>query len=371
MKAPKVYYSDLHADYGNGLALKLSCLIREAGIGKIDMENRFVAIKLHFGELGNLAYLRPPYVRAVADTVRELGGIPFATDCSTLYVGNRKNGVDHLETAELNGFNSVSCGCPVITGDGIKGTDDVELPVGNGKHCETAKIGRAIADADVLITLTHFKGHELTSFGGSVKNISMGCASRRGKMELHDSEKPTVDGGKCRGCGTCIDHCGQGAIIMAGEGAAIDQGRCVGCGRCIGNCGFDAITVKFEAAPAVVVEKMVEYAEAVCASKPCFHISIAADVSPSCDCGDMNDLPIIPNVGMFASLDPVALDKAVLDMCNAQPILPGSMAEGNGRRRMSGSVFEAAHPETDSSTEFAHARRIGFGSVEYELVKVK
>lgn len=331
----------------------------------MDLDKKFVAIKLHFGERGNLAYLRSNYVKVVADQITSQGGLPFATDCSTLYVGFRKNGIDHLETAALNGFNSISCGCPVITGDGLKGTDDVELPVPNGIKVRTAKIGRTICDADYMVTLTHFKGHMMTSFGGAIKNISMGCASRRGKMEMHVEEKPTVSDG-CRGCRTCLKSCAEGAISMVGKKAVIDQDKCVGCGRCICDCRFDAISTVLSNGLAGVVDKMVEYTAAVCDAIPCFHISIVTDVSPGCDCDSRNDVPIIPNLGMFASFDPIALDKACLDACvAATPIAPDDMcvAEGN--------IFERVNPGTDSSEEFRHAERIGFGSPEYELVKVK
>lgn len=375
MTKPKVFWCDLRSDYGNGLDKKLGRLIEAAGLGDMDLEKRFVAIKLHFGERGNLAYLRPPYVRVVSEFVADHGGIPFATDCSTLYPGHRKNGIEHMQTAELNGFGSVSCGCPVVMGDGIKGTDDVELPVKNGVHCRTAKIGRAIADADAMVTLTHFKGHEMTAFGGTVKNISMGCASRRGKAEMHATEKPDVVEDGCRGCRRCLASCANGAISFVEKDgrtkASIDHAKCVGCGRCIGSCAFDAIRVENSMGFQTVVEKMVEYAEAVCDSIPCFHISIVTDVSPSCDCGDMNDTPIIPNVGMFASFDPIALDRACLDACERQPILPGSVAAENSEKNTYKSVFTAAHPDTDPAWEFAHAKRIGFGCEDYELVRVK
>ncbi len=182
----KVYFTDFRTRIGVSLTKKLQMLIRAAGIGTIDMDGKFVAIKMHFGELGNLAYLRPNYAKAVADVVKELGGIPFLTDCNTLYPGSRKNALEHLECAQINGFNPQTTGCQILIGDGLRGTDDVEVPVRNGEYCKTAYIGRAIMDADIVISLTHFKGHEATGFGGTLKNIGMGCGSRGGKMAQHN-----------------------------------------------------------------------------------------------------------------------------------------------------------------------------------------
>ena len=159
MEASKVYFTDFHTTPEENLLQKLRRLAKTAGIDNIDFQNHFAAIKLHFGEPGNLAYLRPNYARALADLVRELGGIPFLTDCNTLYVGRRKNAVDHLEAAYENGFNPLATGCQVIIGDGLKGTDEALIPI-EGDYVSEAKIGRAVADADVILSLTHFKVHE-------------------------------------------------------------------------------------------------------------------------------------------------------------------------------------------------------------------
>ena len=184
MSASKVYFTDFHTPaYGDSLPTKLKKLLRRAGIGQLDMEGKFVAIKMHFGELGNVSFLRPNYARAVVDVVKELGGKPFLTDCNTMYPGSRKNALEHLECAWQNGFTPLTVGCPLMIGDGLKGTDDVLVPVQGGEYVKNAKIGRAIMDADVFISLTHFKGHEMTGFGGAIKNIGMGCGSRAGKCE--------------------------------------------------------------------------------------------------------------------------------------------------------------------------------------------
>ena len=225
MEASKVYFTDLRTRMGVNLPEKLKRLIRKAGIGKIDFENKYAAIKLHFGEPGNLAFLRPNYAAAVADVVRELGGKPFLTDCNTLYVGGRKNALDHMESAYKNGFTPYTTGCHVLIADGLKGTDEVLVPVEGGEYVREAKIGRAVMDADVFISLNHFKGHEMTGFGGALKNIGMGCGSRAGKMEMHSAGKPFVQTELCVGCGNCVRICAHDAPSIRDRKASIDQDR--------------------------------------------------------------------------------------------------------------------------------------------------
>ena len=237
MEASKVYYTDFRCPVGTSLLEKLRRVCIAAGIKDIDMDGRFVAIKMHFGELGNLAFLRPNYAKVVADLCKEQGGMPFLTDCNTLYPGSRKNALEHLNCAQLNGFWPMTTGCQVIIGDGLRGTDEVEVPVPNGEYCKTAKIGRAIMDADVFISLTHFKGHESTGFGGALKNIGMGCGSRAGKMEQHAAGKPAVQEGLCRGCHRCAKECGSDAITYNAENkAVIDYDKCKNCKMCTKVC---------------------------------------------------------------------------------------------------------------------------------------
>ena len=227
MEASTVYYTDFRCPVGTSLTDKLRRLCIAAGIKNIDMEGKFVAIKMHFGELGNLAYLRPNYAKVVADLCKEQGGMPFLTDCNTLYPGSRKNALEHLTCAQLNGFWPMTTGCQVIIADGLRGTDEVEVPVPNGEYCKTAKIGRAIMDADIFISLSHFKGHESTGFGGAIKNIGMGCGSRAGKMEQHASGHPAVQEDLCRGCHRCAKECGSDAISYNEKNkAVIDQDKC-------------------------------------------------------------------------------------------------------------------------------------------------
>ena len=375
MEASTVYYTDFRCPVGTSLTDKLRRLCIAAGIKNIDMEGKFVAIKMHFGELGNLAYLRPNYAKVVADLCKEQGGMPFLTDCNTLYPGSRKNALEHLTCAQLNGFWPMTTGCQVIIADGLRGTDEVEVPVPNGEYCKTAKIGRAIMDADIFISLSHFKGHESTGFGGAIKNIGMGCGSRRGKMEQHNSGKPEVRQKKCVGCRQCAKQCGQDAISYGEDRKAfIDQDKCVGCGRCLGACNFDAIINRNSSANDDLNRKMAEYAKGVVDGRPQFHISLVMDVSPFCDCHAENDIPIIPDVGMFASFDAVALDQACADACLRQPVMPGSRLDQH--LHTEGCEDHHDHfcnnfPETNWRSCLEHAEKIGLGTRNYELIEVK
>lgn len=366
----KVHFSDFRTTGSTTLPQKLQRLMRRAGIGNIDMKDRFVAVKMHFGEPGNLAFLRPNWAKAVADLVRELGGKPFLTDCNTLYVGGRKNALDHLDTAELNGFSSVSAGCHVIVADGLKGTDEALVPLEGTDYVKEAKIGRAVMDADVFISLTHFKGHEMMGLGGAVKNIGMGCGSRAGKLEMHSDGKPLLVRGRCIGCGACRRVCAHGALVPGEDRKmSIDHSKCAGCGRCIGVCPKDALEAEYGAQSATILDrKTAEYALAVVRGRPHFHVSIVRDVSPNCDCHPENDAAMIPDVGMFASFDPVALDVACADACNAAPRLPGTWLDGLADRN--GDVFDTAHSGTRWRDAVEHAVKIGLGRAEYELVRV-
>lgn len=374
MEKSKVYFTDFRTRVGVSLTEKLQRLIKKAGITDIDMDGKFVAIKMHFGELGNLSYLRPNYAKAVADVVKECGGKPFLTDCNTLYPGSRKNALEHLDCANINGFNTITTGCQIIIGDGLRGTDDITVPVRNGEYCKEAYIGRAVMDADIFISLTHFKGHESTGFGGAIKNIGMGCGSRAGKMQQHNSGKPIVHDDLCRGCRRCAKECGSDAITYENGKAVINQDICKGCGRCIGACAFDAIENQNWDPNEILGRKMAEYSQAVCDGRPTFHISLVRDISPNCDCHGENDAPILPDVGIFASFDPVALDQACVDACLHATPMPNSQLSDNladPHWHHHHDNFLDSNPNVRWKETLEHAEKIGLGTREYELIQMK
>lgn len=375
MEKSKVYFTSFKTSFTENIPAKLKRLILTAGIGDIDFTDKYAAVKIHFGELGNLAFLRPNYAKTVVSAIQELGGKVFLTDCNTLYVGSRKNALDHLDTAYENGFSPFSTGCHVIIGDGLKGTDEALVPV-DGEYVKEAKIGHAIMDADVIISLTHFKGHEMTGFGGAIKNIGMGCGSRAGKKDQHHNGQPVIDPESCRGCKRCMRECANDGLVFDAERKVmtIDGEKCVGCGRCIGACNFDAIAFGQDAAVKELNCRMAEYTKAVVTGRDCFHISLVCDISPVCDCHSGNDVPILPDIGMFASADPLALDQACADACLRQTPLPNSQLT----EQMAGSSFcdhhdhfENTTPNSEYKTCLAHAEKIGLGTKEYELITVK
>jgi uncharacterized protein len=376
MEKSKVYFTNLRTKPGVNLLDKVERLIKKAGIEGIDFNNKFTAIKIHFGEPGNLAYIRPNYAARIVKVIKDLGGVPFLTDSNTLYSGRRSNAVDHLEAAYENGFNPLTVGCHVMIADGLKGTDYREVEI-NLKHCKTAKIGTVIADADIVISMNHFKGHEMTGFGGALKNLGMGSGSRGGKLEMHSASKPKIVEKNCVSCGQCIKNCAQDAIeFNENRKAVIDYDKCVGCGQCVAVCQFDAAQVIWNEGADTANEKIAEYAHAVIDGKPNFHINFIMNVSPNCDCWDSNDVPIVPDLGIMASFDPVALDKASIDAVNAAPVTSGSLLEERvcdyeEHQHNHGDKIHHIHPNTDWRVGLTYAEEIGLGTQDYELVVVK
>ena len=366
----KVYFTDMHVRMGDSLLGKFDRLITRAGIEQIDFKDKFVAVKLHFGEVGNMAFLRQQYARVLCDHIKRLGGKPFLTDCNTLYVGYRNNALNHLDAAYMNGYNPLATGVHTIIADGLRGTDERAIPVAGGEYVKEAKIGAAVAEADIIISLTHFKGHINAGFGGTLKNIGMGCGSKQGKMEMHSSGTPHVSRRLCVGCGSCVKNCANDGVHVVDGKAVVDEKHCLGCGYCIAYCPTGAIMTKWDEAKPVMNKKIAEYTKAVLDGKPNFHISLVVDVSPECDCDSCNDIPIIPDVGMFASFDPVALDQACVDKANAQPLVPGSVAGKAAEHHHDEDVFHLVHPDTDWEAGLIHAERIGLGTRNYELTEV-
>ena len=373
MEPSKVYFTNLRTNPNSNLLDKMERLVKRAGIANIDFKEQFVAIKIHFGEPGNLAYIRPNYVARMANIIRSLGGKPFLTDCNTLYSGRRANAVDHLKSAMENGFNPISAQCDVIIADGLKGTECREIRV-DGEYCKAPKIGSAVADADIIISMNHFKGHEQAGFGGALKNLGMGAASVAGKMELHGNSQPRIDLEKCRGCNICVKHCRHHAIhLNANRKAEIDYTKCVGCGQCVALCQYEGAVLGSWDTSENLNCKIAEYTKAVLLDKPNFHISFIMNVSPECDCWNHNDAAIVPDLGIAASFDPVALDKACADMvCNA-PLLQTNncLSEKHPHEHLEGEdKFHLIHPDTNWQAGLVHGEKIGIGTQNYELITV-
>ena len=369
----EVFFTDFKSRSGMSLTKKLELLVKAAGIERLDCKDKFTAIKIHFGERGNLAFIRHNYASRMVELLRKMGARTFLTDTNTLYSGWRSNAVDHLNIAYLNGFNPISVpGAPVIIADGLRGTDQVVIPIPRGEYCREALIGSAIAKADVLVTMTHFKGHEMTGFGGALKNLGMGSASVGGKLQLHSDSKPVIERANCTGCRQCVMNCRQRAVSLDKEKiAVINYELCVGCGQCIAVCQYDTAQAVKSSTAQGLTAKISEYAWAVLQGKEHFHVSFIMDVSPLCDCWGMNDIPIIPDIGMLASFDPLALDQACFDLAKKSPAMPGSVADPDRTdARVGEDKFLYANPRTDGVFGLAHAEKMGIGSRSYTLIEI-
>ena len=372
MSKSKVYFTNLRTKPSVNLLKKLENLVIRTGIESIDFKRKIVAIKIHFGEPGNLAYIRPNYAARIVKFLKAKEAVPFLTDCNTLYYGRRSNAPSHIEAAFENGYNPLATDCPVIIADGIKGTDFREIEL-NLELCKSAKIGAAIADSDVIISMNHFKGHEMTGFGGALKNLGMGCASVGGKLFLHSGSSPRIYEKNCTGCRVCEKYCAHDAIKVGPDRIArIDYVNCVGCGQCVAVCQYDSARVVWQSSSETVCKRVSEYALAAIKDKPSFHINFIMNVSPDCDCWDVNDYPIVPDIGIAASFDPVALDQASADLVNASPALPGSRIYDNHNpdEFRDKDKFKLAHPDTFWQAGIEHGRKIGLGNIEYELINV-
>lgn len=374
MASSQVFFTNLRTTPTSNLLDKMERLVRRAGIAGIDFENRFAAIKIHFGEPGNMAYLRPQYAARMAGLLRSLGAKPFLTDANTLYSGRRANAVDHLQSAMENGYNPISAQCQVIIADGLKGIDYREIEI-DGEYCKAPKIGAAVADADIVISMTHFKGHEQTGFGGTLKNLGMGCASVGGKLELHCAAQPVVKTENCRGCNICVKHCAHDAIHLNPERKAeIDYSKCVGCGQCIALCQYDSASMGANDTSERLNYKIAEYTKAVLKDKPNFHVSFIMNVSPECDCWNHNDAAVVPDLGIAASFDPVALDKACADLVIHALALQtvNRLTESRPHEHLEDTdKFRLMHPDTDWLAGLTHAEKIGIGNMQYELIEVR
>ncbi len=365
-----VYFTDFRNKPGHSMLDKMMALVKKAGIETIDFTDKFVAVKLTFGEWGNLAFTRHQYAKVLCDYIRSRGGIPFLTDCNTLYPGYRKDAVHHLEVAYMNGYNPLSTGTHVIIADGLRGTEERIVPVRNGELCRTAKIGSAIMEADIIVTITHFKGHMVTGYGGVLKNIGMGSGSKEGKMDMHSSGAPDVNTERCIGCGLCAKNCANDGIRVIDGKAVVNPDNCVGCGHCLAFCPKGALNCSWKGAPADVYRKIAEYTQAVIQDRPNFHVCFVQDVSPLCDCDPGNDTPVVPDIGVFAGFDPLAIDQACVDAVNGSRILENSVLSEHAHEDCPHDIGKLVGPNCDWEAGFAHAEKIGVGSRDYRLIEL-
>ncbi|MDY0267247.1 MAG: DUF362 domain-containing protein [Methanimicrococcus sp.] len=364
----KIYFTDFRArKTSDNKISKIQRLFQAAGFDKMISSGDLTAIKLHFGERGSDGYINPVFVRAVIDRIKETGASPFVTDTNTLYVGYRRNAVDHVETALLHGFNYATLGVPVIIADGLRGENEISVPV-NLKEFKDVKIAADIVSADSMVVLTHFKGHVMAGFGGAVKNLAMGCASVRGKWEQHEAAQPEVDSQKCTSCGTCLSACPADSIEMTEDGAHIIGSTCLSCGNCM-ICPEDAIFHDWDHVPAFI-DRMVEYAYGSVKGKEgkvCY-ITFLMNISPDCDCASWSDSPIVPDIGILASNDPIALDQACYDLVNQSRGFENSKLRHN--HKPGEDKFKGVWKDVNGCRQMEYGEKIGLGTREYELIEI-
>ncbi len=364
----KVYFTKITGSYKENLFQRIIKMCQLAGLKEKIGERDFVAIKLHFGEMGNAAFIRPIFVREIVKEIKKLNAKPFITDANTLYVGSRTDAVSHIETALKNGFSYATVEAPVIIADGLIGTNESAIKV-ELKHLKNVFIGSEVINADSLISMAHFKLHELSGFGGAIKNIGMGAASRRGKLAQHSNIAPKIKTKKCIGCGTCMKKCPAGAISFnENQKAVINKETCIGCGECILLCPVEAVQIQWNEAIPVFMEKMVEYTYGVLKNKKnkSLFINFLTNISPACDCYPYNEMPISPDIGIVVSDDIVAVDRASADLLNNAPANKGSKVDSCEVT----DKMRCVYPEIDWTIQLDYAEQIGLGTQDYELIEI-
>lgn len=366
-RASVVYFAPVRTTGKRSLITRSGELLVRAGLPDAVAEGDLVAVKTHFGELGNTGFVQPMYLREVVERVKAAGGRPFLTDSNTLYRGQRFNAVDHIGCAVRNGFSYATVGAPVVIADGLDGRDAVDVPLAGSKHFDSVRIGAAAAHADAMVAVTHFKGHEATGFGGALKNVGMGLGSRSAKQRMHADFSPEPDPEKCTACSRCVRWCPVDAVAIGPDRVAtVDRALCYGCGECVAACPEGAIAIEWKTEPASIQEKIVEHAAGALAGKEgkTVHLSFVTNVSPDCDCWHFSDAPVVADLGVLASVDPVAVDQAALDLVNGAAGLPGSRGEGLAAGE------DKFHRLTgiDGTRALAYAEELGLGTRAYRLV---
>lgn len=362
----RVYFAPMRSRLKRSMVVRVGQLLDRAGLQDAISDEDLVAVKLHFGEAGNTAFVNPVYLREVVRKVRAAGGKPFLTDANTLYRGERANAVDHLACAVHNGFSFATVEAPLIIADGLDGREGVEVQVG-GKHFESVRLGAAAVHADAMVVVTHVKGHEATGFGGALKNVGMGLGVRSAKQRMHSDFRPEVSAEKCTGCKRCVQWCPVGAISIGPDRVAtVNYEVCYGCGECVAACPYGGIATQWKTDANALQEKIVEHAAGALHGKDgkIVYLSFVTNVSPDCDCWGFSDAPVIPDIGVLASDDIVSIEQAAYDLVRQAGGLRGSRGEGMA------AGDDKFHNLTgvDGTRAIAYAEEMGLGSREYELV---
>jgi len=343
-------------------------LFDAAGFDELVQKGDLTAIKIHFGEKGNDSYVNPVLVRPISEKIQALGAKPFLTDTNTLYGGSRANAVAHLQTAAEHGFGQAVAGAPVVIADGLQGDNFREVPI-EGKHFRRVTIAGEIASADSMIVVSHFKAHLPAGFGGAIKNLGMGCASASGKAEQHCA-RPIFNEKLCRGCRSCMDNCPKQAITVEKRISAVNYDLCTGCGKCLRVCPTHALDFDWLVEVPPFMERMTEYAYGAIKGKEnrVGFFNFLLNITPDCDCVPWSDAPVVPDIGILASQDPVAIDQASYDLVNRQMGLTNTLLQKN--HEPGADKFLGVWESTLGNIQLDYGAEIGLGNKEYRLVEI-
>ena len=319
----------------------------------IDSKN-LVAVKTHFGEKGSTGYVRPLYFSMMGELIKRKRAVPFLTETSTLYSGKRANAADHITLACDHGFTYEETGLPIVMADGLLGNEEIDVDI-PGKLYKKVKIAALFVKTQALILVSHFTGHLVAGFGGALKNMGMGCASRKGKLNQHSTAKPSIKKKACTGCAECIKWCPQNAISLVDNKADINNSMCIGCAECLAVCRFDAVGYNWSVTYADLQRKVVEHALGVAVAKKgkIIYINFLNRITKDCDCMGGSDI-VVPDIGVLISYDPVALDAASLDLVEQK----------------AGEKFSQITYKIPYKVQIEYAKEIGFGSPDYELIEI-
>ncbi|MFH1258266.1 MAG: DUF362 domain-containing protein [Elusimicrobiota bacterium] len=337
-------------------ALQLPEALEKVGLENIIKPRDFCAVKMHFGEKGNKGYIHPKFIKPITEKIAGLSAYPFLTDTNTIYIGQRADAWHHLKVAAEHGYSLEKIGVPVIIADGLRGNSSVNVEIGQ-KHFFKVKIANAIHYADSLLFISHFKGHELYGFGGALKNIGMGCAARAGKYSMHDALRPKVEEQRCKACGVCLRWCSSQALTLVEDKKSdrkminLDKTKCRGCGECILSCPEGVFQIPWDETAVNAQEKMIEYAYGTLKNKRYFCINFLNFITRFCDCFQTKEAPLIDDIGILFSLDPVSIDQAGMDLVNQKA----------GRN-----LF----PEIGWKKQLEYAEKLGIGQRNYQLLEV-
>jgi uncharacterized Fe-S center protein len=335
---------------------KIRTLFRKADLKSCIETNDLVGVKTHFGEERNETSIPFQYIQPLVDEIKIHSGRPFLTDTCVLYKSIRDNAVSHLQFAHAQGFTPENTGAPLVIADGLLGSDEKTVPI-PGKIFKEVSIAGVACDINALIVISHVTGHMVTGFGGAIKNIGMGLASRKGKLRQHATMKPNISRKRCTGCGTCVDNCPEDAITLNDGKAVIDSKICIGCGECLTVCRFDAVSHDWNRDSSDLQKRMTEHALGVVIGKQdktgCLNFLLS--ITKDCDCIPEKQKPILPDIGMLAGKDPVAIDAASLDLIKSQ----------SGK-----DLTDLSYPQFDAWVQIRHGEAIGLGSSNYEMVEL-